>query len=475
MALKSDGPLPNGGTAPAALLALEDGTSFLGRCVGCPGETFGELVFNTAMAGYQEALTDPSYRGQIVVMTYPEVGIYGANPEDVESGQVQVAGYVVHRAVRQPFNQRATLSFADYLTGAGIVAIEGVDTRALTRHIRTRGAMRGAISTLDLCPESLVARVRDSPLMLGRNLVREVSPIGTAVRSSPKDGQLHVVLVDAGSKEGIVREMARCQVAVTSVPYDAEARAVLSLRPDGVLVSNGPGDPAVLERTIQLIRALLERRLPLAGICLGHQLLGLALGGRTYKMRFGHRGVNHPVKELSSGRVLITTQNHGFAVDPTSLGIPWKPLDGAFRPACPEILSESSESAERKDRRGAEDAEECLLFGENPQRSPRSGDESPGVPPYLGGSGGVSGAAATMAERLPPRPLAGTSPLGFGPLEITHLSLNDGTLEGLRLRDLPAFSVQYHPEASPGPHDARAFFAEFVARMEEYRAQTDGH
>ena len=406
----------------AALLALEDGTCFWGKTIGSPGEAFGELVFNTAMTGYQEALTDPSYRGQIVVMTYPEIGIYGANADDVESGEIQVAGFVVHRAVREPFNHRATCSINEYLSREGIVALDSVDTRGLTRHIRTRGAMRGAISTLDVNSENLVARVRKSPRMEGRNLVHEVSPCQTATLSPQPKTQAHIVLVDAGAKGGIVRDISAHVAAVSVVAYDADIEAVLRLRPDGVLISNGPGDPAALDLSIRLIRKLLENRIPLAGICLGHQLLGLALGGQTYKMRFGHRGSNHPVKDLSTGRVLITTQNHGFAVDPTSLGIPWAPLDGAFRPARPEILEGSTD------------------------------------------------ASSTMAELLPSSPLVGTSPLGFGPMEITHLSLNDGTLEGLRLQDLPAFSVQYHPEASPGPHDAKSFFDEFVALVEDHCA-----
>lgn len=424
-----------------ALLALEDGRVFWGKSVGSPGETFGELVFNTGMTGYQEVLTDPSYRGQIVVMTYPEIGIYGVNPEDVESSQIQVAGYVVHRAVREPFNQRATLSFTEYLSQAGIVAIEGIDTRKLTRHLRTQGAMRGAISTVDLDPESLIARVRQSPQMEGLNLAAEVSPNEPTVLFTRGGEQFRVVLVDAGRKENIVRDLMRQGAVITVVPYDSDIETVLSLQPDGVLVSNGPGDPAPLRGTIQLIRALIERRVPLAGICLGHQLLSLALGGQTYKMRFGHRGVNHPVKDLATGRVLITTQNHGFAVDPTSLDIPWKPLDTAFRPARPEILSN--------------------------QRTGKSTNHESRITNYAI----RNTTSVTMAELLPSPPLMGTSPLGFGPVEITHLSLNDGTLEGFKLHDFPAFSVQFHPEASPGPQDAKPFFEEFIAMMEKHRAQ----
>jgi carbamoyl-phosphate synthase small subunit len=409
-----------------ALLVLEDGTLFQGQSVGFAGETFGELVFNTGMTGYQEVLTDPSYRGQIVVMTYPEIGIYGVNPEDVESERIQVAGYVVHRAVREPFNQRATLSLTGYLGQAGIVAIEGIDTRQLTRHLRAFGAMRGAISTLDLDPESLVARVQQSRAMLGLNLAKEVSPSEPKTLPAQGSEQFHVVIVDAGRKENIVRDLIYHGAAVTIVPYDANVETVLALKPDGVLVSNGPGDPAPLDGTVRLMRALLERRVPLAGICLGHQLLGLALGGQTYKMRFGHRGTNHPVKDYTADQTLITTQNHGFAVDPTSLGIPWQPLDTAFCPARPEILEGKNQ-----------------VIGGNP---------------------------VSMAELLPDRSLEGKSPLGFGKVAVTHLSLNDGTVEGLRLHDPPAFSVQFHPEASPGPRDAKHFFAEFVTMLEKHQS-----
>lgn len=398
-----------------ALLALEDGTSYWGQSIGAPGETFGEFVFNTGMTGYQEVLTDPSYCGQIVVMTYPEVGIYGINPEDSESGKIQVAGYVVQNAVRTPSNQRANLSLTDFLCQEGIVAVEGIDTRALTRHLRTHGAMRGSISTIDLQIDSLVARVQQSPQMAGMGLAHKVTPAAPEALNAPQDSAPHIVIIDAGRKENIARELMKRGMAVTVVPYNAHIDTVLAFKPDGVLVSNGPGDPEPLHETIILMRELLKRRIPLAGICLGHQLLGLALGGTTYKMRFGHRGVNHPVKDLRTGSIVITTQNHGFAVDPTSLGISWTPLDAAFKPVRPDL-----------------------------------GDPL------------AVNAPVTMAERLPEAALIGESPLGFGKVEVTHLSLNDGTLEGLRLVDGPAFSVQYHPEACPGPHDANAYFDRFV-------------
>ena len=403
------------GQQTPALLVLEDGTVFRGGSLGQEGETFGELVFNTGMTGYQEVLTDPSYRGQIVVMTYPEIGIYGVNPEDVESSQIQVAGFVVHRAVRQPFNWRATQAFDAYLNDAGIVAIEGVDTRQLTRHLRTHGAMRGVISTVELDPERLLERVRQSPSMKGRNLAREVT-VREPIEAEPlPSSDVRIAIVDAGCKGQIIRDLRQRGTQVVRVPYDTHVEDLLTLNLDGVLISNGPGDPEPLSEAIDLVRALLAVRIPVAGICLGHQLLGLAIGGQTYKMRFGHRGVNHPVKEMASGRIVITTQNHGFAVDPTSLGIRWAPLDSAYIPTQPDLCPDME-----------------------------------------------LGSGVTMAEILPEGPLVGESPAGYGPVEVTHLSLNDGTVEGLRLRDYPAFSVQFHPEAAPGPHDARAFFDQFL-------------
>jgi carbamoyl-phosphate synthase small subunit len=406
-----------------ALLALEDGTHFWGECAGAEGEAFGEFVFNTGMTGYQEVLTDPSYCGQIVVMTYPEIGIYGINPCDIESARIQVSGFVVHRAVKSPFNQRATGSLTEFLRQEGVVMVEGVDTRLLTRLIRDKGSMRGAISTVDLDPQSLVERVRHSAMIVGRDLVQKVTPDETSIGSGAAGEDLHVVVVDTGVKNGIVRQLSTppTRAFVSRVPYDVDAKMILALDPHGVLVANGPGDPAALPGCIELVQELLQTRVPLAGICLGHQLLGLAVGAKTYKMRFGHRGCNHPVKALISGRVLITSQNHGFALDPTSLGIPWQPLDTAYRAARPEFLRDAA---------------------------------------------GPWEAGGTMAQRIPGTTLVGSSPNGFGPVEITHLSLNDGTLEGLRLTDFPAFSVQYHPEASPGPLDGAGFFEEFVAMME---------
>lgn len=418
--------MPNNHTVPAMLI-LEDGTTFTGSAIGATGQAFGEAVFNTGMTGYQEVLTDPSYRGQIVVMTYPEIGIYGVNPEDVESQRVQVAGFVVHRAVRAPFNQRATLAFDEYLLQAGIVAIEGVDTRALTRHLRSHGAMRGAIVTADGVGDLpkvdvVLARVCETPTMAGRNLAQGATTddvVAYAAAETAADAP-HVVLIDAGRKENIVRSLQASGAAVTVVPCDLTAGALLALQPDGVMISNGPGDPEPLASTITLIRDLLTEGVPVGGICLGHQLLGIAAGGQTYKMRFGHRGANHPVRDMRTGRILITTQNHGFALDPTSLGIAWAPLDAAFAPVDPALVP---------DRAGLTDA--------------------------------------TMAEQLPPEPLVGASSAGFGPLEVTHLSLNDGTVEGLRFHDRPAVSVQYHPEAAPGPHDARRFFEDFLTLVKD--------
>jgi carbamoyl-phosphate synthase small subunit len=370
--------------APAgvALLALEDGTVFRGHGIGATGETFGEAVFNTGMAGYQEVLTDPSYARQVVVMTSPHQGNYGTNAEDAESARVQVAGFAVREAARRSSSWRATRTMTEDLAAAGVVGIEGIDTRALTRRIRERGAMRCGVSTEDTDGTSLVRRVRASDGMAGADLAHGVStpaayPAADLVGPASVDRGpvLRVAAYDFGLKRSILRLLAAAGCEVTVVPARTPAEHVLVGGYDGVFLSNGPGDPAATTYGIEATRALLGR-LPVFGICLGHQLLALALGGRTYKMTFGHRGVNQPVKDLRSGRVEITSHNHGFAVD---------------------------------------------------------GDA-----------------------------FAGTS---HGRVELSHVNLNDGTVEGLRCLDVPAFSVQYHPEAAPGPHDSRYLFDEFRGLM----------
>jgi len=373
-----------------ALLALEDGLVLKGRSFTGPGECAGEVVFNTAMTGYQEILTDPSYKGQIVTMTYPLMGNYGVNPEDLESRGVQVEGFIVKEYHPYPSNWRAQGNLADYLKAAGKLAVEGLDTRALTKRLREVGAMRGIISTLDLDPASLVRRARELPSMEGQDLVPLVTcsqpywwpefpvegrdPADLAALWAKKSGT-KVILCDYGVKFNIIRCLKDRGLEVLVVPATTPAAAVLALKPHGIVLSNGPGDPAAVTYAVDNVRQCLGAQ-PMFGICLGHQLMGLALGGRTFKLKFGHRGANQPVKNKLSGRVEITSQNHGFAVD----------LESIPDPA----------------------------------------------------------------------------------VELTHVNLNDGTLEGLRHPKLRAFSVQYHPEASPGPHDADYLFEEFVNMVEKY-------
>ncbi len=368
-------------TQPAKL-ALEDGTVMTGISFGAPGEVVGEVCFNTSMSGYQEILTDPSYRGQIVAMTAPQIGNYGVNAEDVESLRPQLSGFIVRELSRRVSNYRAEGHLHSYLLRHGVVAMQGIDTRALVRRIRIHGALRGVLSTNDLNDESLVAKARASPGLIGRDLAREVAPKhesrwdqpvhslvrldGAIAAELPPDAP-HVVALDYGMKWNIARQLRSVGCRVTVLPGTATAEEVLAHRPDGVLLSNGPGDPAPLVYAHKTIFELLGKK-PIFGICLGHQLLALACGAKTYKLKFGHRGANQPVLNRLTGRVEITCQNHGFAV-----------------------------------------AEEGL---------PRE-------------------------------------------LEITHINLNDGTIEGLRHRRQPAFSVQYHPEASPGPHDSQYLFTSF--------------
>jgi carbamoyl-phosphate synthase small subunit len=366
-----------------ALLVLRDGRVFRGEALGAEGEAWGEIIFNTAMSGYQEILTDPSYRGQIVVMTYPMIGNYGLNTEDVESRRPWVNGFVVKEASPWPSSWRGTLSADAYLKTHGIVGLQGIDTRALTRHLRDRGAQDGIISSVDLDEHRLRERARALPGLLGRDLVSEVTSATAFTWSQgpwdPTRGyrpagppRFKVVAYDAGIKFNILRQLVDVGCAVTVVPASTPAEAVLERQPDGVFLSNGPGDPEAVPYLVESARALLGR-VPIFGICLGHQILGLAAGGRTYKLGFGHHGANHPVKDLVSGRVEITVQNHGFAVDPRSV-----------------------------------------------------------------------------------------EPAGW---VATHVNLNDATCEGLRHPEWPVFSVQYHPEASPGPHDANDLFHRFADLM----------
>jgi carbamoyl-phosphate synthase small subunit len=364
--------VPRGGAERPAFVLLEDGSWFGGAMVGGVERGFGEVVFTTNLTGYQETFTDPSYLGQIVVMTAPMIGNYGITPGDDESGKPQVSGVVAREISAHYSNWQATRSLPDWLGEAGVPILAGVDTRRLTRHIRERGAMRGVIAEGAEPSNALRAELLASPAMTGLDLA---SRAGTTAPYSAGsgDGPL-VVAVDYGMKRNIVRKLTDTGFRVEVVPARTTAEEILARHPDGLFLSNGPGDPAAVDYAGSTIRTLAETGLPTFGICLGHQLIGLAFGGRTVKLPYGHRGGNHPVKELGSGRVLITTQNHGFAVEGDREGIP-----------------------------GAPD------------------------------------------------------------LEVTHLNLNDGTVEGLRHRSLPVFAVQYHPEAAPGPHDAYPHFDEFLA------------
>jgi len=358
-----------------AILALEDGTIFRGSSFGATGERCGEVVFNTSMAGYQEILTDPSYKGQIVTMTYPLIGNYGTNQEDVESRKPFVEAFVVKENSRLASSWRCEKTLDQYLKENDIIGIEGIDTRALTRHIRLQGAMKAIVSTEDLDENSLSKKAQASPGLIGRDLVKEVTY--HEPRNWNKYGKYKVVVIDCGVKFNSLRELANRQCHVLVVPANTDAQQILRAKPEGVLLSNGPGDPAAVLYVVETVKQLLGK-IPIFGICLGHQMLGLALGGTTYKLKFGHHGGNHPVKDLKTGKVYITVQNHGFCVDIDSL---------------------------------------------NTQD-----------------------------------------------VEITHINLNDQTLEGIRHKKLPAFSVQFHPEAAPGPHDAGYLFTEFVQMMEQNRA-----
>ena len=398
------------GEAPA-ILVLEDGTTFRGTAFGADGETFGEMVFNTGMTGYQETLTDPSYARQIVAMTAPHIGNTGMNDEDPESSRIWVSGYVVREPARLASNWRSQRSLDTELRAQGITGIAITGTRALTRHLRERGAMRAGIATGPADPGALRERVLASPQMVGADLAREVST-AAAYTVSPPDGvpvRYQVAAVDLGIKTATPLAMARRGCQVTVLPAASTTADILALGPDGVFFSNGPGDPAAAGYAVDAVRGVLAQGVPVFGICLGSQVLGRALGLGTYKLRFGHRGVNQPVKDLATGQVHITSHNHGFAV-----AMPAAAGGGAGQHAA---------------------------------------DSGPGQPAAGYGSTGLGATFGT----------------DFGPAQITHVNLNDGVVEGLRLLDRPAFSVQYHPEAAPGPHDASGLFDEFCALMDGAR------
>lgn len=359
-----------------ALLMLEDGRTFRGEAFGARGTAFGEVVFNTSMTGYQEVLTDPSYAGQVVTMTYPLIGNYGVNAEDEESARPQVAAFVVHEAPAVHSSWRAAESLDAYLRRSGVVAISGVDTRALTRHIRSLGAMRGAVAPADADPEALLAEVRAQPRMEGLDLACGVSTGARYVVRPGGEPRFRILAYDFGVKSHSLKLLAERGCEVTVLPAETPTDEVLSARADGLFVSNGPGDPEAVGHALDSIRGMAERGTPVFGICLGHQLIARAFGAGTYKLKYGHRGGNHPVRRLADGAVEITAQNHGFAVRGDASGIPGAPE-----------------------------------------------------------------------------------------LRVTHLNLNDGTVEGLEHRERPVFSVQYHPEAAPGPHDSRYLFDRFVDEM----------
>jgi len=419
-----------------ALLVLEDGTAFPGRSFGALGETFGEIVFNTAMSGYQEVVTDPSYAGQIVVMTYPHQGNYGTNGDDPESARVHAAGLVVREAARRASNWRAERGLGDELQHAGVLGIDDIDTRAVTLHIRERGAMRAALSTEDLEPRSLAARVRQHPEMLGADLARTVSTdepyegrdvVGTPVPRL-QGRMFRVAAYDWGIKRNILRLLARNGCETTVYPAETPAADVLAGGFDGVFLSNGPGDPAATRYAVEITRSLLGR-IPLFGICLGHQIVALAAGGTTYKLKFGHRGANQPVLNLDTGKVEVTSHNHGFAVDPRG----WSPI----------VAGGGVPSLAWGGTRGALGPQPLPLAQPSGTPRPATGPEDPPTP-------------------VTPRVVT-----EFGLAALTHWNLNDGTLEGLRFEGIPAFTVQYHPEAAPGPHDSRYLFDRFIELMED--------
>jgi carbamoyl-phosphate synthase small subunit len=359
-----------------AILALEDGTIFEGKSFGAEGEMTAEVVFNTSMSGYQEILTDPSYKGQFVCMTYPLIGNYGVNLQDVESKKPQVEGFIIKELATLESNWRANQDLGSYLKKNGVLGIEGIDTRNLTLHIREKGSLKAVLSTRDFDKKSLIKKARDFKGLIGQDLVKTVSI--SKKKDYNKEGKYKVAVIDCGIKYNILRELAQRDCKLTLFPAKTKALEIMKIKPDGIFLSNGPGDPEGAPYVAETVKQLLGK-VPIFGICLGQQMLGLALGGKTYKLKFGHHGANHPVKDLKTNKIAITVQNHNFCVDIDSLN--------------------------KSD------------------------------------------------------------------IEITHMNLNDNTLEGIKHKKIPAFSVQFHPEASPGPNDAKYIFDDFIKLMRKHRAK----
>jgi carbamoyl-phosphate synthase small subunit len=402
-----------------AILVLEDGRSFRGEAYGAVGETVGEAVFATGMTGYQETLTDPSYRRQVVVMTAPHVGNTGVNDDDAESDRIWVAGYVVRDPARRPSNWRAERTLDAELAAHDVVGISGIDTRALTRHLRERGAMRVGISSVSTDVDTLLETVRAAPAMEGADLTDEVTTAAPYVVAADGARRGTVAAVDLGIKAMTPELLAARGLEVHVLPATATIGDIESTCADGVFFSNGPGDPATADRAVELLREVLRRGIPYFGICFGNQLFGRALGFDTYKLRYGHRGINQPVMDRTTGRVEVTAHNHGFAVAwPGDSSREFRLVEGVGA-ATPSTTRNSNDAGHSNDA--------------GPRRYGRVETE-------------------------------------FGPAEVTHVGLNDGVVEGLRLVDRPAFSVQYHPEAAAGPHDAAYLFDRFAAMLSSRRA-----
>lgn len=400
-----------------AVLVLEDGGVFRGTACAAQGEVFGEICFNTSLEGYLEVITDPSYAGQIITMTYPQIGNYGVNLDDCQSETPALRGLVVRDLCTTPSNWRSTMSLPDFLKTHNVVAIEGVDTRALVRHVRDNGAQRAVLSTVDTDIESLLGKVRASESIVGQNLAATVScdkfykfsdlPESQTFALAPAaEARFNVIAYDCGAKRSIFENLLRVGCSVTAVPWNTPAEEVLAMEPDGVFLSNGPGDPDAVEETYVQVAKLLGK-VPIFGICLGHQMISKASDAQMEKLKFGHRGGNHPVVNLLTGRVEITAQNHGFGLQFPSLGNLIPELSGGFK-----------------------GHETDLRFWANAHIAPVVQNEH------------------------------------FGRIRLTHVNLNDGTAEGIAFLDIPAFSVQYHPEASPGPTDSHYLFTAFTRLME---------